>query len=576
MKRLFAALVTMCLLLAGILGMNAYAESAATRVDLLCTLNTDGDCIVSSNVLLRLEAAYEDFYFPIPANAKNITMNGSSVAVNRTASATNVDISKITRGYTGAATIRLEYTIPDAVHVVKVGDERKLQLELPLLSGFRYPVESLGFTVTMPNGEKLSQPNFTSIYRQSSIEADLHWEVVGSQIIGSSKAPMNDREGVTMYLMVPESMFPGVSTYIREGNPELTPMIVFAVLALVYWILFLFTLPLLPAKTASPPPGITAGELGCRLTLSGGDLTGMVFSWAQLGYLLIHMDGNGRVLLHKRMDMGNERSVFENKVFGALFGARRVVDGTGLAYAQLCKKVAATIPNERSMYKGNSGNVKIFRALAAVSQIYCGVCVAMNMTNIRWLQILMAIILGAFGAVSGWLIQSVAYRTHLRGKQPVFIGLGLILVWIALGLLCGQVWIPLGCSVGQWVMGYFAAYGGRRSDLGRYDASLVLGFRRYLKRLSNAEIGRLMNNDPDYFFNCAPYALAMGILKPFSRRFSRRKLDQCPYLVTQVHGKRTAEEWAKLMVKAADMLDARARSMEFDKWVSFSIKITRK
>ena len=104
----------------------------------------------------------------------------------------------------------------------------------------------------------------------------------------------------------------------------------------------------------------------------------------------------------------------------------------------------------------------------------------------------------------------------------------------------------------------------------------MLGFRRYLKRLSNAEIGRLMNNDPDYFFNCAPYALAMGILKPFSRRFSRRKLDQCPYLVTQVHGKRTAEEWAKLMVKAADMLDARARSMEFDKWVSFSIKITRK
>ena len=48
MKRLFAALVTMCLLLVGILGMNAYAESAATRVDLLCTLNTDGDCIVSA------------------------------------------------------------------------------------------------------------------------------------------------------------------------------------------------------------------------------------------------------------------------------------------------------------------------------------------------------------------------------------------------------------------------------------------------------------------------------------------------------------------------------------------------
>lgn len=573
MRRLLAA-VTVCLLLAGVLWTTAFAESAATRVDLLCTVNTDGECLVSANVLLRLEAAYDDFFFPVPANAKNITMNGSSVQVNRGTASADVDISKITRGYTGEANLRFEYTVPK---VVQVGADHKLHMDLPLLCGFRYPVENLSFTVTMPTGRLSTQPHFTSIYRQDSIEADLKWEIRGSQIIGSSINPMNDHEGVNMLIdNVPKEMFPGVSTYVREGNPELTPMIIFAGLAMLYWILFLRTAPLIPVFSAAPPAGIAAGELGCHLTLSGGDLTGMVFSWAQMGYLLIHVDGSGRVLLHKRMDMGNERSIFENKIYHALFGGRRVVDATGLQYAQLSRKVAGSVPNERSMYKGNSGNVKIFRLLICVSQMLCGVCVAMNMTSVRPLQMVLAVFLAPFGAVSGWLLQNAAYRTHLRGKKPIWAAFGLIAVWIVLGLLSGQVWIPLGCSVIVFLLGYFAAYGGRRSELGRHDAALVLGFRRYLKRLPNAETSRILKNDPDFFFNYAPYALALGVIKPFARSFSHRKLDQCPYLITRVHGKRTADEWARLMIQTASLMDSRAATMELEKWVNVSVKFTRK
>ena len=287
------------------------------------------------------------------------------------------------------------------------------------------------------------------------------------------------------------------------------------------------------------------------------------------------MDGNGRVLLHKRMDMGNERNPFENKVFKALFGSRRVVDATGMGYAKLCRKVASIIPNERNMYKGNSGNVKLFRGIACGSQIFCGICVAMNMTTVPALQVLMSIILSVIGAVSAWLIQDVAYRTHLRGKVPVYIGMVAFLLWIVLGLLCGQVWIPLCCCLGQWIIGYFAAYGGRRSDLGRHDAGQVLGLRRYLKKLPRDEISRLMNNDPDYFFNMAPYALAMGVINPYARVFGRRKLDQCPYLYTRVTGKRTAEDWAHLMADAADMMDAKSRRMQVEKWTAIQIRMEK-
>ena len=577
MKRVFT-LLACAVILAGCLCIPVSAESAASSVNLMCTVNSDGDCLATMTVNLRLEAAVEKLYFPLPLNAKNITLNGSQVSTSRGSAATLVDISKLSRDYVGELALRFEYTLPEAVQITKINEGTKsqawvLQLSIPLLSGFDYPVESLTFTITMPPGKMTHRPTLTSIYRQTSIESDIPFQVAGSQIIGSTKTVMNDHEGVTLTMIVPEEMFPTVSTYVREGNPELPYIIAFAVLAFVYWILTLRTWPIIRTQTTTPPEGITAGELGCRLTLCGGDLTMMVFSWAQLGYLYISISEEGRVLLHKRMDMGNERSQFENNIYKMLFGARRVVDATGYTYAKLVRKVQKIVPQERSMYRRNSGNVRIFRGLACVSQVLCGVCVAMNMTGVLPLAILLAIILVPFSMVTAWLIQDIAYRTHLRGKVPVLIGFVCILLWIILGLLCGQIWIPLGCVVGQWAFGYLAAYGGRRSDLGRHDAGQVLGLRRHVKRLPRNEISRYLRNDPDYYFNYAPYALAMGVINPYSRAFGKRKIDQCPYLVTRVIGKRTADEWGHILADVADAMDRKSRQMQIEKWFAVKIQI---
>ncbi len=567
MRRLIT-IFTLLLLLTGVIAMPVSAESAASKVDIRATVTAEGDCLVSMTATLRLEEAQSELHFPLPLNAKDITLNGSNVSATKSFTATMVDISRISSSTVGEYTLLFDFTIPEAVKVdssenaVKINGRRNLVLTLPLLCGFEHPVESLSFVITMPGTLSKEDPKFTSIYRQESVESDLNiLPLSGSQIIGSSKKGLNDHDGVTMTMVVDPEMFPTVSTYVREGNPELPYIIGFGIAAFLYWILFLRTLPLIRDHSTTAPEGITAGELGCRLTLSGGDLTMMVFSWAQLGYILIHMDGNGRVILHKRMEMGNERNQFENKVFRLLFGKRRMVDATGLQYAKLCRKVAGIVPSERNMYRGNSGSVKLFRYLACISHIFCGVCVAMNMNAAYWLQVVMAVILAVFGAFSAWQIQQIAYRTHLRGKTAVFIGFVMILMWIGLGFLCGQIWIPLCCCLGQFLVGYFAAYGGRRSDLGRHDASQVLGLRRYLKKLTSADINRLMKNDPEYFFNTAPYALAMGIINPYSRTFGRRKLDQCPYIVSRVSGKRTAEEWGQLMADVADLMDLRSRQL---------------
>ena len=585
MKRLLG-LLTLCVLMAGVICLPVSAESAATQVDLQCTVTSEGDCLVTATVNLRLEASLEQLSYPVPLDAKSITVNGSNAAVSRSASALQVDLSRISKGYVGDASVRIGYTLPKAVKIKTINEaavasgkespQRELVLEIPLLSGFEYPVEGMNFTITMPSNCVGLNPTFTSIYRQESIESDLKiLPITGSQIIGSAKTVMNDREGITMTMVVPKTMFPTVSTYVRDGNPELPYILGFFGAALLYWLLTLRTWPVHRSRASTAPEGITAGELGCRLTLTGGDLTMMVFSWAQLGYLLIALDGN-RVLLHKRMDMGNERSAFENKVFNLLFSKRQVVDATGNQYAVLCRKVAGMVPMERNMYRGNSGNMKIFRGLACIAQGFCGVCVAMNMSGVLALAVVMAVILGFVGLISGWLMQDVAYCTHLRGKVPVLLGLIILVLWTVLGLLSGQVWIPLGCTLGQWALGFFAAYGGRRSDLGRHDAGQILGLRSYLKHLPRENINRLLQNDPDYFFNMAPYALALGVIRPYADAFGRRKLEACPYLYTRSSGRRTADEWGELMRDTALKMDAKAKQMQIERWFVVPVPVRRK
>ena len=567
MKRRLLSILTTALLLS-VLALPVSAENTASRVDAYCTVYTDGDVQVNLTVTLRLEAAQDSLYFPLPGNATDISLNGAGARTSKTGSTVDVDVSRVVSGLVGEFSLRIDYTVPDAVKVItdeKTG-ERSLQLELPLISGFTYPVDYLSFVVVLPASATVN-PRFTSTYRQTGIDSDLAYVRNGNMITGATKAQLNDHEAVTMILDVPTDMFPGVNVYIREGNPELKPMLIFIGAALLYWLLFLRTWPLHRIRNITPPQGVTAGELGCRLTLAGGDLSMMVMTWAQLGYIVIRLDERGRVMLHKRMEMGNERSPFENRVFKLLFASRNVLDATGSAYAKLCRKVAGMVPGERAIYRSSSGNMKLFRWLCCVSHVFCGICVAMNMTGVPVLQVILAILLGVLGAVTAWLIQEMAYRTHLRGKVPVYIGLVCIAVWILLGLLAGQVWIPLGSVLGQWVLGYFAAYGGRRSEAGRHDAALILGLRVYLKKVRKEDLDRLLDQDPDYFFQLAPYALALGVIKPFAANFGLRRLEQCPYIVTRVQGRRTAQEWAQLLSEVADAMDERTRRAMVERWM---------
>ena len=568
MRKCLGLLTVLVLLAAGLFTLSASAENSAPRADIYCTVNADGDCLVSLSVTIHLDAGDDSLTFPLPANATSITMNGYSASTTRSASAVHVNLSRATNGLPGDFTIRFDYMLPDVVYPI---EGRKLQMTLPLMNGFSYPVTSLSYVIPMPT-TITTLPSFTSTYRQNGIDADLDYVIKDNMITGSIRNGLNDHESFSLTMPVEQEMFPTVSTYQRTGNPEVIPMLAVLGAALLYWLLFLRTLPP-PRVTANhPPEGLTAGELGCRLTLQGGDLTMLVLSWAQLGYLLIHQDGNGRVLLHKRMEMGNERSLFEVRIFGLLFGNRRVVDCSGSQYAKLCRKTAGMLPGEKSMCASHPIHRKLFRLLCCASQSICGVCLTMNLTTVTVLEVLLGIVLVVLGAVFAWQTQNIAYGLFLRRKNGVWAGLVCFGLWTVLGLIAGVPLIALGSAAAQLCAGFLSAYGGRRTSLNKTETGQILALRRYLKKPPKQELERRLSLDPELFFRLAPYALAMGVMTPFAAAFGKRKLPQCPYLVTKVHGKRTAAEWADTMTAIVTLMDARYRQLEAERWTAIRLR----
>ena len=518
-------------------------------------------------VRLRMETAAEALYFPLPADATDIKLNDGGVNSVKGPSSIQVKLGKEFTGFIGDSVLTFKYKIPNVVRMVEDPKTKKdnLTLILPLLCGFEYPVQGVSLTVMLPDTIQ-GRPVFKSTYHQDDIDKLLNVSVSNNMITGLITQQLKDHETLSMTMLVPESMFDGVSTYVRKGNPEVTPMLICAGLALVYWFIFLRGTPLIRERRNSPPEGITAGEVSSRLTRDGADLTSMVFSWAQMGYVLIQLDDRGRVWLHKRMDMGNERNAFEVKMFHALFARRDVVDGTGVRYADLARKVSQVNPSSKTMNHPKCGNSKLFRFLFLGVQVFCGMCYAMNFTGITAMQVILTIVLGALGMVCGWMMHKAMYRLHLRGFRRLAIGFGCGVLWLGLGIWCGQWLIGLLTTLSQFLCGLMAAYGGRRSELGRQNATQLLGLRHYLKNADRAELKRIQENDPEYFYNLLPFALALGVDLSFARRFGPKKMPACPYFICGVKEKMTAEEWTLFFRETAQILDQRYQRMELEKY----------
>lgn len=559
MRRIFLVMAAMMLFLFAPLTADAAVTSPKTSV--FATVSPDGSCQITLSVTMQVPEQREGLTYPIPGESTGVTLNGSRAKSSRSGDLRLVKLDDLLSHAIGEITFTIHYSLDQVVFTT---ENNTLELRLPVLSGFEAPVDHLEFSVTLP-GNIQTLPGFESGYHQRSIEEDLTYRVDGAMITGNSLARMKDHETLQLLLDVDEQMFPKSLEKQRDFSWSITLMKVCALLAVVYWLVFLRNA--LPRRQwcSEPPEGRTAGELGSILHLKGTDLTLTVLSWARLGYVLLQPYKQGRVLIHKRMEMGSERKAAEQRLFSALFAKSDIVDTGTARYAYLCREAAKRPMGIQELLHKRSGNPLVFRALAAGMGLLGGICLAVAISGGAILLGLMVLILGALGAVSGWYIQLWAGCVLLRRPKQLAGCLAVCLFWLLMGLAAGEFSVSLWMVIGLLVAGVLLGLAGRRTDQGKLEMARVLGLRHYLRKASREDLQRLCREDPDYFFHLAPCAIALGLGRSYAKGFAGVHLEECPYLLSDSQSRRSCADWIRFLKRIVAAMDARSRQLPVQK-----------
>lgn len=573
----FLALLSCLFLIVGLcVGVSALEtdNTRITAMNIFATASSNGTCEVTANVTVHIDTPKKDLTFPVPASASGVTLNGKAVLTEKSGQTRLVSLNKILGSMSGDFSFTVGYSIHSTVSTLATettqatepGAEpvpRRLQLELPLLAGFGYPIDELQFSINLP-GSISQTPRFVSGYHQANIEKDLTYSISGNNIAGRSWGTIKDHETLTMYLDTTEELFPQTRADLPAVEDLTTLIGACAGIALVFWLLFLRNFLPIRSFPAVAPEGFGAGQLGTILTMAGADLNLMVFSWAQLGYLTLQMDRRGRVYIQKRMDMGNERTSFEQKCFRQLFSRRDMVDTSSAAYQRLIQTVSKQRSAPQLFRRRGTGAVMIFRVIMAAAGLLSGTCFGVllgTMLDYGWVFML---ILSAVGLVCSWHIQFWPEGLYLHHHARTWMAAILCVLWLALGIVIGQFPLALLAVALQVAAGFLASFGGRRTEDGRNAMAQTLSLRRHFRKLTVSEAQQLCRENPDIFFDLAPYALAMGCDKALARRFGKSRLPVCPYIRVSNSRGLTALQWAQLMRHVLEGMGARQRRMPLD------------
>ncbi len=523
--------------------------AGSAQIDLGATLATDG----SAHVELRitLSAPQPGLTYPLPSGAEAVLVNGAPAQTALRDGLLRVSLPE------GATQFSLSYNLPE----VYVNRQEDFFLELPLLSGFPCSLDAFSFCITLP-GDIGFEPQFESAYHQSGVQDKLSYTVAGPSLSGDLVGNFKDHEILKVTLQADPALFP----HRADGGPlfdvwEIAVMAATAA-AIAYYLLFL--LPVIPRKVrcCTPPEGISAGEVGTCLTGCGADLSLMVITWAQLGYIQIALDGR-KVLLRKQMDMGNERSTFEVQTFYSLFKGRSTVSGSSYHYAALCRKTAGRSPTLNQLFKRRSGSPRIFRILAIVAGALSGIRLGLAAGEHTQVQTVLAISFCVLCGAFSYFIQSGGKCLPLRDKSPFYIAFTCTGLWLALSFLVEELALALPMVLFQFISGLAAAYSGRRSERGKRCFAELMSLRHYMTTAPALELQRMLQTNPNYFYELAPYALAMGVDRHFAKRFGKAELPDCSFLDVGSSREMTAQEVAGHLRRAADILQAAQKRLPY-------------
>ncbi len=547
MRRLISILL--CLVLCCSFAFTASAAAAEVRslvADI--TVHEDGEYSLTMTATVKFLSSPKAFYIPLAADADDINVTGGDYDVETVGDVECV-IFENKQGFSGEMTFVISCTVPGNAEEQEDGSQL-FTLKMPEM-GWEYPIAKYEASIAFP-AEITQQPSWYSAYHGVDIENYLDIAIKETSMHVESFERLKDQETIKMELVFAPDSF---ALYHLPGQAVSLSTVLFwalTVLTLAYTLLRLRRKPMSASVRQTTFNDSTAGEIPCQLSGMMPDIVGILAHWGNLGYLTVTRSRNGRIKLHKQMEMGSERAVLERKLFYSIFRSSDSIDASNPHLQQVSERIGASLKRtwQQRIFNKNSANPAIAHLLALGAAAAAGLMtfdLLLPATILRWfllpLLIALCVLLSAF--------TRYACRHFYLRRRYLLWGILSGALLLLLSAIAGSFFVMLCNVILQIFVGTVTMYGGNRSKVGEDLVRQILGLRTFLRSAKPERLQSLMSADSQYFYRMLPFAEQLGVASAFANCCRRLPMEPCPWLIDLLNTPRNAAEFTTVYAQIA-------------------------
>lgn len=393
-------------------------------------------------------------------------------------------------------------------------------------------------TVKMPKKVKKSKITVYSGSYGSQNKDSVKWSLSSSKkeiyIEGTN---MQAGQGVTVLCEMEEGYWVGEKTYGWAKVLAAALGVIIPILVAAFWFFFGRDKKIIPTVEFYPPEGMNPAEVGYIIdrTINKEDLVSLIIYYADKGYIEIEQISKKDFVLHKLKDIdGNEKNYVQT-LFRGLFANHR--DSIALseldedfgerymtAYEQLYNSF---------MKKSNQQVSVISQVLQILSMIFLWGGQGAIIGLAFWYS---GSVVAMFAAIASFIISvvSLLVLTVQNKKMYVASGIGRLvggtLGWavkilttaifsFAVASMFGAVWMAVLFGAFIFIGEICVVMMIQRTKKNIEVMGKLIGLKEFIEKAELDRINKMVEENPNYFYNILPYAYVMGLTNKWTKHF---------------------------------------------------------